>query len=83
MTIGPVADGRLAVTVEKHVEDETFVGVTTKRKVVVAPSIQGAVGLTYQLGERLDVIFEPVALSRRAKSDETILSALWGLSYRL
>lgn len=73
----------LAFTVEKHVEDELFVGVTTKRQLVLAPSIQASIGLTYKLGERLDVIFQPIALGRRAKSDESTFSALWGLSYRL
>jgi opacity protein-like surface antigen len=73
----------LAFTSEEHVEDETFVGVTTDTKLVIAPSFQGSIGLTYALSERLDVVFQPVAFGRRAKADESTLSALWGLSYRL
>lgn len=73
----------LAFTSEEHVEDETFVGVTTDRKLTLAPSVQAALGLTYELGERLDVVFQPVAIGRRAESDESTFSALWGLSYRL
>lgn len=73
----------LAVTYEEHIRDEAFAGRTTERKLVLAPSIQGAVGLTYQLGERLEVVFQPLAVGARAKADDTTFSALWGLSYRL
>lgn len=73
----------LALTSEEHVEDETFVGVTTDRQLVLAPSLQAALGLTYRLGEKLSVVFQPLVLGARAKADGSTLSALWGLSYRL
>jgi hypothetical protein len=73
----------LAVTFERHVQDEAFVGRTTERKLVLAPSVNAAIGLTYQLSDRMDVVFQPVALGRRAKADDSTFSALWGLSYRL
>jgi hypothetical protein len=73
----------LAVTFERHVRDEAFVGRTTERKLVLAPSINAAIGLTYQLSDRMDVVFQPVMLGRRAKADASTFSALWGLSYRL
>lgn len=73
----------LAVTAETHVEDEIYVGHTTTRKLVIAPSVNVALGLTYQLGDRLDVVFQPLVFGRRAKADAATYSALWGLSYRL
>jgi hypothetical protein len=73
----------LAVTAETHVEDEINVGHTTKRKLVVAPSVNAAMGLTYQLTQGLDVVFQPLVLGRRAKADASTFSALWGLSYSL
>lgn len=73
----------LAVTSERHVEDVAFIGRTTDTSLVLAPTIHFALGLTWQLGERLDLVFQPVALGRRAKADAGTFSALWGLSYRL
>jgi hypothetical protein len=73
----------LAVTAETHVEEEFHVGHTTTRKLVVAPSVSAAFGLTYQIGDRLDVVFQPLVFGRRAKADASTFSALWGLSYRL
>lgn len=73
----------LAVTAETHVEDEINVGHTTTRKLVIAPSVNAALGLTYQIADGLDVVFQPFVLGRRAKADASTFSALWGLSYSL
>lgn len=73
----------LAVTAETRVEDEINVGHTTTRKLVIAPSVNAALGLTYQLAQGLDVVFQPLVIGRRAKADASTFSALWGLSYRL
>ena len=73
----------LALTRVTHIEDEQFIGHTTERKLVLAPTVRFALGLTYKLGERLDVVFQPVALARRSSADGATFSALWGLSYRL
>jgi len=73
----------LAVTYERHLEDEVFVGRTTERKLVLAPTINAALGLTYRMSDRLDVVFQPIVLGRRARADGGTFSALWGLSYRL
>lgn len=73
----------LALRVEEHVEDQTYVGRSTDRQLVLAPSAQAAVGLTWALGERLDLVFQPAAFGVRAKADTSTFSALWGLSYRL
>jgi hypothetical protein len=73
----------LALTLEEHVADQTYVGAATDRQLVLAPSAQGAVGLTWALGERLDLVFQPAAFGRRLKADASTFSALWGLSYRL
>lgn len=73
----------LAVTAEEHYEDEEFIGRTTDTQLVLAPTLQAALGLTWKLGDRLDLVFQPLILGARAKADGSTLSALWGLSYRL
>jgi hypothetical protein len=73
----------LSQTVETRVEDEIYVGRTQKTTLVLAPIVRGAVGLTYQLSDRLEAVLQPVALGRRAGTDTSSFSALWGLSYRL
>lgn len=73
----------LAVTAEEHFEDEQFIGRTTDTQLVLAPSLQMALGLTWKLGDRLDLVFQPLVLGARAKAYGATLSALWGLSYRL
>jgi len=73
----------LSQTVETRLEDEIYVGRTEKTKLILSPMIRGAVGLTYQLGDRLEAVLQPVALGRRAGADASSFSALWGLSYRL
>lgn len=73
----------LAVTAEEHYEDEQFIGRTTDTQLVLAPTLQAALGLTWKLGDRLDLVFQPLILGARAKAYGATLSALWGLSYRL
>lgn len=73
----------LSLTSENHVEEQDFVGRTATRKLVLAPAIRFAVGLTYRIGDRLDVVMQPLALARRSSGDGATFSALWGLSYRL
>jgi hypothetical protein len=73
----------LSLTSERHAEDQPFVGRTSTRKLVLAPAIRFALGLTYRLGDRLDVVMQPVALARRSSADRATFTALWGLSYRL
>jgi hypothetical protein len=73
----------LSLTSETHVEDQAFVGQTRERKLVLAPAIRVALGLTYRIGDRLDLVMQPVAFARRSSSDSATFSAHWGLSYRL
>jgi hypothetical protein len=73
----------LSLTSETHAEEQVFVGHTSTRKLVLAPAIRFAVGLTYRIGDRLDVVMQPLALARRSSGDGATFSALWGLSYRL
>jgi hypothetical protein len=77
------AGAGLAVTFETHVEDQTFVGRTRERKLALAPVVRLALGLTWRLGDRLDLVMQPITFARRSSSDHATFSALWGLSYRL
>jgi hypothetical protein len=73
----------LSMTYENHAQDQIFIGNTRERKLVLAPAARFALGLTYKIGDRLDLVLEPVELVRRTSADGATFSALWGLSYRL
>lgn len=73
----------LALTSETHVEDQDFVGRTRERKLVLAPAVRFALGLTYRIGDRVEVVMQPIAFARRSSSDSATFSAHWGLSFRL
>lgn len=73
----------LSVTSETHVEDQDFMGRTRERKLVLAPAIRFALGLTYRIGNRVEVVMQPIAFARRSSSDNATFSAHWGLSFRL
>jgi hypothetical protein len=73
----------LSQSVETHIEDQIYVGRTEVRKLVLAPIVRGAIGLTYRMGERLDLVMEPFVLGSRIGTGDSSFSALWGISYRL
>lgn len=73
----------LSQTVETHVEDQIYVGRTETRTLELAVAVRAAVGVTYRLGERLDLVLQPAAFGARLGAGESNFSALWGLSYRL
>jgi hypothetical protein len=72
----------LSQSAARHVEDEVFVGHTVTRKLVLAPALRVAAGLSYRVGEKLELVMQPFALGRRLFTHDSSFSALWGLSYR-
>lgn len=81
------AGAGLSQTVQTHVEDEIYVGRTSTRKLVFAPALRGAIGLTYKATDRLELVLQPAVLGTRLGTDDSSFdssfSALWGVSYRL
>jgi hypothetical protein len=73
----------LSQSIETHVEDEIYIGRTEVRKLVLAPIVRGAIGLTYRMGERFDLVMQPFVFGSRIGTGDSSFSALWGISYRL
>ncbi len=73
----------LSQTVEDHIEDQIYVGRTETRTLVFAIGFRAAIGLSYAVSDRLELLMQPFVLGSRLGAGDSNFSALWGLSYRL
>jgi len=70
-------------TIEKYERNETFVGTSTTTKNVTGLSLRTALGLSVDVGERVRLVFEPLAFDLLLGTDYSAFTPNIGVAYRL